>query len=138
KELVLKTSARKGLWVRVPPPPHMQKYIGIVHEGAKRAAALGFPTVNISLEDTSLSGVYAACVKVGNNEHVAAAFADPERGILEAYLLDFSPRTLYGETITIELYERIRRSMKFETDKARRSAIADDVAKVREYFKKRA
>ena len=134
----MKTSARKGLWVRVPPPPHMQKYIGIVHEGTKRAAALGFPTANISLEDTSLSGVYAARVKVGNNEYVAAAFADPERGILEAYLLDFSPRTLYGETITIELYERIRRSMKFKTDTALRFAIDDDVAKVWEYFKKHA
>lgn len=116
----------------------MQTYTGIVHEGTKKAAELGFPTANISLDDTSLSGVYVARVKVGNDEYVAAAFADPERRVLEAYLVDFSPRTLYGETITIELHERIRQSMKFETDTALRFAMADDVAKVEEYFKKHA
>ena len=112
----------------------MSTYTGIVQKGAKRGKELGFPTANIALDDASVSGIYAAKVKVGDTEYKAAAFADQERKILEAHLLDFAG-DLYGQSITIELLKKIRESALFTDDAVLRAAIAADIAKVREYFK---
>ncbi|MDO8562040.1 MAG: riboflavin kinase [bacterium] len=111
----------------------MHSYTGIVERGGGRAAMLGYPTVNIPLEDSAVSGIYAARVKVGDAEYLAAAFADQKRKLLEAHLLDFSGE-LYGKEITIELYEKIRESKEFPDDTKLREAIAEDIVKVREYF----
>lgn len=112
----------------------MHSYTGIVEHGTKRAAKLGFPTINIPLEDTEVSGIYAARVKVEGKEYLAAMFADPKRKLLEAYILDFSGE-LYGKEIDIELHEKVRESQQFSDDATLRTAIADDIAKVRAYFK---
>ena len=63
----------------------------------------------------------------------AAAFADRERGILEAHILDFSD-DLYGKAITIELLKKIRDNKTFKNDTGLRATIADDVVKIRAYF----
>jgi len=90
--------------------------------------------VNIPLESADISGIYAARVKAEGKELFAAAFADPERKVLEAYLFDFAG-DLYGKEITIELHDKIRDPQRFFNDAALRTAIADDVTKVREYFR---
>ena len=112
---------------------NMQTYKGIVQKGSKRGTALGFPTINIPLDDANVSGIYAARVKVGEEEYEAAAYADQKRKVLEAHLLDFS-RDLYGWNVTIELLKKIREAKKFGNDKVLREAIAHDVTSVREYF----
>ena len=114
----------------------MNIFRGIVQEGAKRAAALGYPTVNIPLRDTDVSGVYAARVRIEKKEYVAAVFADQKRKLLEAYLLDFAPRQLYGETVAIELHKKIRDTKEFDNDEALSEEIKRDIATVRRYFKK--
>ena len=80
-----------------------------------------------------LSGIYVALVTVEGKTYQAAAFADHERSILEAHILDFSD-DLYGKGITIELLEKIRDNKKFENDDTLRATIAEDVAKIRAYF----
>ncbi len=114
----------------------MKTYTGIVQKGDHRGKHLGFPTVNIPLDDKDVSGIYAARVLIreGDFPIMAAAFADPSRGVLEAHLLDFSD-DLYGLTVSIELHHKIRESKKYDSDEALKAAIRDDVAKVREYFK---
>ncbi|MDO8481863.1 MAG: riboflavin kinase [bacterium] len=114
-------------------PARIHSYTGTVQHGSKRATALGFHTLNIPLEGTTFSGIYAAKVKIENAEYRAAAFADPNRKILEAHLLDFSGE-LYGKEATIELHKKIRESEKFTDDSQLREAIASDVKAVREYF----
>ncbi len=111
----------------------MQVYTGIVQKGDKRAAALGFPTVNIPLEDANVSGIYAARVKVGEEKYDGVAYADPRRKQLEVHLFDFSA-DLYGWNITIELFKKIRESKKFADDASLCEAISQDVVSVREYF----
>ena len=111
----------------------MHSYTGIVQKGQGRAAALGFPTTNISLADNSVSGIYAARVRVGNTEYMAAAFADQKRKVLEAHMLDFSGE-LSGKNITIELCEKIREHGDFSNDKDLRAAIERDAVRVRAYF----
>ncbi|MDO8514418.1 MAG: riboflavin kinase [bacterium] len=125
----------------------MTSYTGIVRKGTQRAAELGFSTINIPLDDASVSGIYAAKVKVGANpaepdarpegfreeEYEAAAYADQKRKVLEAHILDFS-KDLYGWNVKIELLKKIREHKKFTDDKTLQKAIAEDIKSVREYF----
>lgn len=111
----------------------MNVHKGVVVEGSKRATALGFPTVNIPLQDDS-SGIYIARVLAKGMEYPAAVYADPSRKVLEAHLIGFEG-ALYGEEIAITPVEKLREARKFDTDDAAKEAIAADVAAVRAYFK---
>ena len=124
-----------------------KRYSGTIEGGSGYAAVLGFRTVNIPLTDESIEGAYAArvTVKEGEEPYMAAAFANQRRKVLEAHLLDFPAGggsasggndDLGGLSITIELFDKIRETKKFDTEPQLRAAIADDVEKVRAYFKK--
>lgn len=114
----------------------MIKFTGKIKSGRGRATALGYPTVNIRLEDSSPTGIYVAEVEAKGKKYMAAAFADQKRKLLEAHLLNFSG-DLQGEVITITLMKKIRNSKKFPDDATLRAAIADDVGKVPNYFNKK-
>jgi riboflavin kinase/FMN adenylyltransferase len=113
----------------------MSVYVGIVEKGTKRAAELGFSTINIPLDDKTVSGIYAAKVKIGEEEYEAAAYADQKRKVLEAHILDFS-KDLYGWNVKIELLKKIREHKNFANDEELQRAIAGDIATVRAYFRK--
>ena len=108
-------------------------FSGVVEKGTGRAGRLGFPTINIAVAGAGVSGVYAAKAVVGGKTHYAAAFADPVRGIVEAFILDFS-KNIYGEAATIELIHKLRDTMQFGTDAELSRAIAADIQQVRDYF----
>ncbi len=110
----------------------VESFTGIVLKGKRCGRVLGYPTINI--QAMPVPGIYAARVKIDDGEHMAAAFADPSRGLLEAHLLDYSG-DLYGREVTVVLHEKLRDSKRFEDETALRSAIAQDVVAVRSYFK---
>ena len=110
------------------------RYKGVVQKGEKRGVALGFPTINIPLDNKDVSGIFVAKVFFDDKEYLAAAYANISRGILEAHLLDFTD-DLYGKEVEIELLEKIRDDEKFSDESTLKAAIARDVAKVREYRK---
>lgn len=111
----------------------MKSFSGTVIRGSQRAAALGYPTINIVVDHMTIDGIFAARVRINGVERLAAAFADPLRGILEAYVLDVQ-EDFYGREASIALHKKLRRNQRFETDDALRDAIASDVAAVRAYF----
>lgn len=111
----------------------MTTYSGIVQKGKQEGEGLGFRTVNIQLDDAEPSGVFAAKVKVGEEEYEAVAFADQVRHLLEAHLIDFTA-DLYGWNVKIELLKKIRDRKKFKDDTALKEAIAKDIKDVRQYF----
>ena len=111
----------------------MDQHTGIVQKGIGRGRELGYPTINVPLLDNSASGIFAARVKVGEEEFEAAAFADGKRKILEAYIFDFD-KDLYGWNVTITLLKKIREGMHFKNDDALRVAITGDIKTIREYF----
>lgn len=111
------------------------EYTGIVSEGGKKARSLGFPTVNIPLQSGEASGIYAGSVFVRGEQHVAVIYADQGRKVLEAHILDFD-QEVYGEAVSITLHEKIRDKAQFTDDVKLRSAIADDISRVRKYFKR--
>jgi riboflavin kinase/FMN adenylyltransferase len=110
------------------------RYRGVVQEGRKRGTQLGFPTINISSTDAQVSGIFAAIVLIAEQRYPAAVYADSSRHVLEAHLLDVSD-DFYGKQIEIELLEKIRDDKLFTDENELKQAIADDVAKVRKYFK---
>lgn len=110
----------------------MKTYIGIVTEGAHIGTNLGFPTANIALNDKDISGIYAGEVVYGGKTYNAALYANQKRNILEAHLLDFSG-TLYGETVTITVWEKIRDDGSFSDVEALKAQIAEDIKAVRAY-----
>lgn len=112
----------------------MQIFSGIVQKGSTIASELGYPTANIPYEGDGASGVYAAKVKVGEEEYEAMVFADHVRHVLEAHVLDFSA-DLYGWKISIELLEKIRDRKKFKDNLVPQALIDADMARVRAYFK---
>ncbi len=112
----------------------MQQFKGAVQRGLGRGSALGFPTINLPLNGENISGVYAAQVHVKDGVHPAVVFADPERSLIEAHLLDFD-RDLYGTAVTIDVREKIRDRKAFPSDAELKIAIEADIAKVKECFK---
>ncbi len=103
---------------------------GIVLEGKKKGSELGFPTANIPGGDSVPAGIYAGEVIWKGTAYPAAIYKSEKKDILEAHLLDFSDN-LYGETITIVAYQKIRDSRFFSKKEELIMAIAKDVKDIR-------
>ncbi|MPZ92485.1 MAG: bifunctional riboflavin kinase/FAD synthetase [Actinobacteria bacterium] len=118
---------------------------GIVLRGERRGTELGFPTANLKL-DRSIAhpprGVYAgravteagiaytAAINVGVNPQFGGDPATtPWR--VEAYLLDFDG-DLYDQRLRVELHERLRDELKFESVAALVEQMAKDVDRTRD------
>lgn len=108
-------------------------FTGIIIEGSKKARSLGFPTANMKVNET-VSGIYVGTVSLGTQEYKAALFGDEKRGLLEAFILDFSEE-IYGKEATFTLIKKIRKHGTFSDDESLRIAIASDVANARAYFR---
>jgi FAD synthase len=106
---------------------------GKVERGTRAARRAGFPTVNIHFEDPDISGTYAGKVVAGDIEYRAAVYANQDRGILEAYLFDFS-LDLYGKEITVILLWKLVEAKEFRGTLDERSFIDWAVTEVQKYF----
>ncbi|HEY7472094.1 MAG TPA: bifunctional riboflavin kinase/FAD synthetase [Gemmatimonadota bacterium] len=98
--------------------------LGRVERGAGRGRELGFPTANVRLEDPRKclppDGVYAVRVELDGELHDGMAnlggrptFGESERA-LEAHLLDWDGRPLYGARPAVEFVARLRSGVRFD------------------------
>ena len=96
---------------------------GPVVPGERRGRTLGFPTANIGVTaDRALPafGVYATWAFVGETRHQSATSIgvrpqfDGEHPSVETFIFDFD-QDLYDQTLRIELVERLRPELKFES-----------------------
>lgn len=110
-----------------------RSYTGIVERGAGKGVQLGFPTLNIPVDDASLGGIYAAIVTIKGTTYHAAAYADTKRKLLEAHVLNFCG-DLYGLTIEVTLVHMIREGRRFDSTEELTQAIAADIHAIEEYF----
>ncbi|HET7477510.1 MAG TPA: bifunctional riboflavin kinase/FAD synthetase [Dermatophilaceae bacterium] len=120
---------------------------GAVVHGDHRGRELGYPTANLAQTSVGLvpaDGVYAgwlvrpslpashpdhrmpAAVSIGTNP----TFGGTSRRV-EAYALDRTDLDLYGETLTLELVERLRPTERFDSVQALLVQMAHDVARCR-------
>ena len=108
---------------------------GVVVAGARRGRELGFPTANLERDELRLlppRGIYAgaalgqrAAISIGVNPQFGG-----ETLQVEAHLLDFEG-DLYGELLVVELWQRLRDELVFESVDALVAGIARDVENVR-------
>lgn len=126
---------------------------GRVEHGKKLGGRLGFPTVNLTLEPELLvpaHGVYAAKVWVlpggggpelteegpylaVTNIGTRPTVDDGGAVTVESFLLDFDG-DLYGRTLRLELYHRLRAERTFDSLEALKAEIGRNVAETRTYF----
>jgi riboflavin kinase / FMN adenylyltransferase len=109
---------------------------GTVVTGDARGGTLGFPTANLAIRPELLvpaNGIYAgaagehrAAVSIGTNPH----YGGRERRV-EAHLLDFSG-DLYGQRLVVELWQRLRDELAFDTEDDLIAQIGRDVEATRQ------
>ena len=102
--------------------------VGVVLEGDKRGRTLGYPTINLNMDNLHLPkfGVYSSIVEVLTGTHKGSyisAVSIGERPTygenspnLEAHLLDFSG-DLYGEQVSVSLIAFQRPELFFNSSK---------------------
>lgn len=120
---------------------------GEVVHGDERGRELGFPTANLVPEEAFACpghGVYACIASVAGvpgplgtgipaavSIGVRPTFNTGRAELIEAYLLDFDG-DLYGQTLCLEFFERLRGERRFETAEALVEQMHRDVARARE------
>lgn len=117
---------------------HPFRMRGIVVRGAERGRTIGFPTANLADVATLLpaDGVYAARTQLDQQSYPAAVhigsnptFGESGRKI-EVHILDFRG-DLYGQTIDVDLIDRVRGTERFASVEELKNQLATDVATVR-------
>lgn len=110
---------------------------GEVVSGAQNGRKLGYPTANIAVEEhyklIPAHGIYAVKIKHGDNVYrgmlnigVRPTIADADgKPTIEVNIFDFDGN-LYGESISVQLIERIRAEEKFPTLEALMDQMHED------------
>ena len=117
-----------------------------VSHGKRLGSALGFPTVDLRFPKGVLvpaHGVYVtrACFEDGSsrpavtNVGIRPTVDDGDRVNVEGYILDFSG-DLYGQTVRMEFYARLRGERRFESLEALRAEVMKNAEETRAYFEK--
>ncbi len=114
---------------------------GPVTTGDHRGRGMGFPTANIQVDERQAlppDGVYATWAYPGGvklqsmtNIGTRPTFGEDNTRTIEVYILNYEG-DIYGETLRIEMVERLRGEVKFATVEALQKQIADDVKRGRE------
>ena len=110
---------------------------GEVTSGDRVGRTLGFPTANIVPDDDHVvpgHGVYAAFADgrpAAVNVGVRPTFETGRGLLVEAYLIDFDG-DLYGRTLRVAFFERLRGEKRFATQEDLIAQMHRDVAEARE------
>ncbi len=116
---------------------------GPVVHGEERGRTLGFPTANIAVTaDRALPayGVYATWAFVGETRYASATSIgvrpqfDGEHASVETFVFDFQGN-FYDETMRIELVERLRPELKFDSVEGLVQQMQADVELSRQILK---
>lgn len=118
--------------------PH--ELTGVVVEGDKFGNDLGYPTANTQVSDAMCipaDGVYSGRAHVGGKVYrtalsigVRPMFHEDNIRVIEPYILDFS-EDIYGETLTLEIVDKLRDQLVLESVDALVQQIEKDVELVR-------
>jgi riboflavin kinase/FMN adenylyltransferase len=120
------------------------QWTGTVVRGDGRGTGFGFPTANLRPVTRLLSpaeGVYACRAKLEGRWYAAAVSAGTKPVFpnsppsIEAYLIDFEHRPLYGCTIDIQFIQFLRKQQAFESTDALLEQIHRDVIQTKDLIK---
>jgi riboflavin kinase/FMN adenylyltransferase len=114
-----------------------------VGHGDKRGSTIGFPTANLAVGNRliPMNGVYACVVSVEGESFKAVVnigtrptFRGKDKR-LEAHILDFPARSLYGKRIHVAFVERLREERRFDSVAELSVQILKDIEAAREILK---
>jgi riboflavin kinase/FMN adenylyltransferase len=118
---------------------------GPVVTGDRRGSRLGFPTANIAIGlDRALPeyGIYVTRAYVRETAHesctsigIRPTFDVEPRPTVETFILDFD-EDIYGQEMRIEVLERLRGELKFESADELVAQMHRDVEQARAYFRR--
>lgn len=126
---------------------HRHFLSGEVLHGKELGRRLGFPTANLALPEGLIApayGVYATLVTLPDgsahpavtNVGVRPTVHDQLGRLVEAWILDCTAE-LYGETIRVEFFTRLRGEKKFDSLEALREEVLRNAAETRAFFQNR-
>ncbi len=124
---------------------HPHTLTDTVAHGKKLGSTLGFPTVNLRFQPGVLvpaHGVYATKVYFENGDSrpavtnigVRPTVDDGSRVTVEGFILDFHG-DLYGQTLRMEFYKRLRPEEKFPDLESLRAEVLRNTEQTRAYFR---
>jgi riboflavin kinase/FMN adenylyltransferase len=109
---------------------------GKVVKGDHRGASLGFPTVNLTVDDKMAlppDGVYATRAYIGGKEYQAMTnigknptFGSDHARSIESFVLNYN-QDIYGKEVKIALIQRLREEKTFASVEDLKRQIAEDV-----------
>lgn len=108
---------------------------GKVVRGKLLGRELGFPTINVLGPHDLPFGVYVSVVTTATGKYKGALHFGPRKVLnipkpsLEVHLLDFQG-DLYDETVTIDVYNKLRDVQHFSDLESLKDQIAKDVEQV--------
>lgn len=115
------------------------KLSGTVVKGNMLGRKIGVPTINLKGDFELPSGIYACRVYTKNGSFLGALHYGPRptindaASVLEISLLDFKG-DLYGETVEVEVYNKIREVKKFSGMEQLRRRIKKDIEFIRKNY----
>lgn len=123
---------------------HPHQLTGQVIHGKGLGRQLGFPTANLPIPEELLipaHGVYASKVRLPDGRDIPAVtnvgvrptFHDHLGTMAEAWLLDFE-EDLYGKTVTVSFYTRLREERSFSDVSALKQTVMENAEETRRYF----
>ncbi len=113
---------------------------GVVVGGQKLGRTIGYPTINIARsfdQVTPADGVYAGTAGTPFGSFMAAISIGVRPAVggdsrtIEAYLLDYPGEALYGQSVVLDVHERLREERDFPSLDALTEQIAKDVEQTR-------
>ena len=115
--------------------------LGKVESGRRMGQQLGYPTLNIELRNGAfpLHGVYVVRVVIDQVAYQAVASVGYNPSVggnakrLEGHVLNFNQQ-VYGKTVEVLFYKKLRNEVEFDTLTALKTAIATDVRETQAYF----
>jgi len=116
-------------------------YCGKVIHGLGKGKELGYPTVNIKLNDNELNidcGVYAVIVNVNNQTFKGMLYVgtrptfDMLETTVEIHILDFN-EVIYNYEISFQILHKIRDEIKFDNTKSLIQQLHQDRKTVYKY-----
>lgn len=114
---------------------------GVVVGGQKLGRTLGFPTINLAKSADQIvppDGVYAGRAHTSQGNFVAAIsvgcrpVVDGQNRTVEAYLLDYPGDLLYGESVELEFWQKLRDEQNFSSLEDLKVQMSQDVERTKE------
>lgn len=116
---------------------------GTVIHGKKLGRTIGIPTVNMQIDKgyaVLKNGIYISQTKIGGRSYrsvsnigIRPSVKDNDLINCETYIIDFSG-DLYGQNLTIEFLDLIRKEKKFDSIDELRIQILKDIETAKKYF----